>query len=599
MNNNNSAKMINGYRLLLAAAAVISLTACSSSTNEANTALAQCETQLSLPAIQGSTAQSPYLDQHVTVSGIVTASWQQSQELGGFFMQQTTAEQTAGIFVRTSEREVKAGDLIKVSGVVREHQQLTQLDTVEQVLICGHTELPKPKELRLPVATQAVLEQLEGQYVNLPQQLVVNGTYLLGRHGSFDVASERLYTPTQVAAPGAAARAHAKNNALKRLVIDDNQAPSPAVVPYPSPELTAATPLRSGDHVTNVSGILSEYNGSYRIQPTSELVFHARHPRPKPPAKSDDPRVLRVATFNVLNYFNGEGATHQFPTDRGAETAADFARQEAKIIAALAALDADVVGLMELENDGYNEHSAIVRLTEQLAQATNQPWQFVRAAENQFGDASITNGLIYRADRVTTIGQPLTITTGPFSNRSRYPLIQRLRPQGSQEAFVIAINHFKSKGSCPRDANDPNANQNDGQGCWNQVRSESAQLLVDIMQDQPVLAQTPAQIVLGDFNAYAQEDPIKVMTDAGFHNRSQHFEPNGYSYVYDAQAGSLDHVLVSAALHGRVLNQQHWYINADEPPALSYEGYQDNPKWYAPTPYRSSDHDPIITDIQF
>ena len=173
-----------------------------------------------------------------------------------------------------------------------------------------------------------------------------------------------------------------------------------------------------------------------------------------------------------------------------------------------------------------------------------------------------------------------------------------MRPLHSQETFVVAVNHFKSKGSCPRDSSDPNANQNDGQACWNAARVESAERLIAALQ-QPLLAKTSAQIVLGDFNAYAQEDPMQTFYAASYHNRAEHFEPKGYSYVFNAQAGSLDHLLVSDALHGRVINQQHWLINADEPPALSYEGYSQNPDWYAPDAYRSSDHDPIIADIQF
>ncbi|MDN7124039.1 ExeM/NucH family extracellular endonuclease [Pseudidiomarina sp. 1APP75-32.1] len=601
MQNTTLAKMTN--RLWpLAVFFALGLTACSAPPPASPTGTAnapQCEASTSLATVQGSGPVSPLADQQVVVTGTVTASWQQSGQLGGFFIEQHADGQAAALFVQTETPRVEIGDRVAVTGIVREHQQLTQLDEVSQLQLCGKAELPQPYALRLPVTTKAELEQLEGRFVSLPQALVVNGTYLLGRHGSFDVASERLYTPTQRVEPGPAARAYAQANELKRLVIDDNQAPAATEIPYPSPQLNASNTLRSGDTVSNITGILSEFNGSYRIQPMTELNFLASNPRPAAPPRNDDRSVLRIATFNVLNYFNGDGATHEFPTERGAATAADFARQEAKIIAALAALDADVVGLMEIENDGYASHSAIVRLTRQLAAATGAPWQFVHAADGQFGGASITNGLIYRTDRVDLLGETMTITEGPFSNRSRYPLIQRMQPKGTEEAFVVAVNHFKSKGSCPRDETDPNANQHDGQACWNAARVQSAELLVEFMQSQPILASTPAQILLGDFNAYAKEDPMTLMSQAGFHNRAEHFEPLGYSYVYDAQAGSLDHLLVSAALHGRVLQQHHWLINADEPPALSYQGYSQNPDWYAPTPYRSSDHDPIVADIQF
>ncbi|WP_258806615.1 ExeM/NucH family extracellular endonuclease [Pseudidiomarina sp. CB1] len=593
MHNNTFSKTI---KLLVATALGLSLGACSSSPNaDWQTAASDCATaEHTIAAVQGEQMQSPMIGQLVSISGVVTASWQAEDELGGFFLQ----DDSAGIFVN-SVTPVAMGDRIAVEGVVAEQQQLTQLTDVLKITTCGTGEIPAAKELRLPVAKLADFEALEGQLVHLPQELVVNGTYLLGRHGSFDVAPERLYTPTQIVTPGTAAQQLAASYELKRLVVDDNKAPQPAQVNYPAPALSAENTLRTGDTVLPMRGILSEYNGRYRLQPTSAITFQQGNPRPEAPARVDDDRVIRIATFNVLNYFNGNGPSQQFPTDRGAETRADFLRQEAKIIAALIAIDADIIGLMELENDGYQNHSAVVRLVNRLRTTTNHDWRFIQAADDTFGGASITNGLIYRGDRVTAVGGPLTVTTGPFSNRSRYPLIQRFQPSYSAENFAVAVNHFKSKGSCPRDDADPNANQGDGQACWNAARTESARLLVDFMSAESTLAQTPAQVLLGDFNAYAQEDPLQIFAEAGYHNRIEHFEPQGYSYVYDAQAGSLDHILVSDALHGRVLQQQHWLVNADEPTALGYDNFAQQPNWYAPSPYRSSDHDPVIIDLQF
>ena len=582
-------------KLIFAGLVGLSLAACSNSGNSAQTIASACDTaQHSIAAVQGDGMASPLLGEVVSISGVVTASWQAENELGGFFLQ----DDSAGIFVRWSPA-VTVGTRVAVAGVVSEEQQLTQLDVVARVVECGNSELPPAKELQLPVASIADFEALEGQRVHLPQELVVNGTYLLARHGSFDVAPERLYTPTQVVAPGVEAQQLAASYELQRLAIDDNKAPQPSQVPYPAPQLSANNTLRSGDTVQPMTGILSEYNGRYRLQPTTALAFNQRNPRPAAPDRSSDERTVRIATFNVLNYFNGNGPSQEFPTDRGAESRADFLRQEAKIVTALVALDADVVGLMELENDGYDDASAIVRLVNRLRTTTNHNWRFVQAADGTFGGASITNGLIYRADRLTPVGPALTVTEGPFSNRSRYPIIQRFQTPHSAESFVVAVNHFKSKGSCPRDAGNPNANQGDGQACWNPVRTESARLLVEYMKSEPSLAQTPAQVLLGDFNAYAKEDPLQLLAAAGYHNRIEHFEPQGYSYVYDAQAGSLDHILVSDALHGRVLMQQHWLINADEPTALGYESYQQQPNWYAPNAYRSSDHDPVIVDLQF
>ena len=91
--------------------------------------------------------------------------------------------------------------------------------------------------------------------------------------------------------------------------------------------------------------------GSYRIQPVGAVNFIATNLRtPAPAAVGGN---LKVASFNVLNYFNGNGLGGGFPTcARGGDTLFEFDRQEAKIVSALKAIDADIVGLMEIENDG-------------------------------------------------------------------------------------------------------------------------------------------------------------------------------------------------------------------------------------------------------
>ncbi len=67
---------------------------------------------------------------------------------------------------------------------------------------------------------------------------------------------------------------------------------------------------------------------------------------------------LSIATFNVLNYFNGEvdengDVTFDYDNNRGASDDVAFALQQGRIVEAIINLNADVVGLMEIENDGF------------------------------------------------------------------------------------------------------------------------------------------------------------------------------------------------------------------------------------------------------
>jgi len=557
-------------------------------------------------AIQGSSFESPLLGQQRTTRGVVTASWPDSDQLGGFFIvsheddQDNNNQTSEGLFIQHQQNvpELKQGDLVYLTGTVEEANNLTQLNNLAHVAICDSGYAVKSTPLTLPVETLGNFEALEGMPVSIAQNLVINGHYQLLRHGQFDVAHERLFTPTQHVQPGAEAQAQATANALARLVIDDNLAPNPETPAQPTQTITATNTMRSGDTLAPIQGILSNFRNSYRLQPTSTVEVIHSNLRPAAP-ESPATNTVRVAAFNVLNYFNGEGKNKQFPTERGAKTEAEFQRQHAKIVAALSQLNADIIGLLELENDGYDKHSAIVELTNALSQVTGQPWRFVQAASGRFGSDDITNGLIYRSDKVTPQGAPLTITQAPFGERSRLPLIQRFSPQNTVENLVVAVNHFKSKGGCPKDSSNPNANQNDGQACWNEARVQSANLLADFMDNHNDLKRFPLRVLMGDFNAYAKEDPIQTLLKRGYYNRIDAFNPYAYSYVYDAQAGSLDHILVSSQLTARVVNQAIWSINADEPTLLQYNNAETNEQWYAPLPYRASDHDPVFADIQF
>jgi hypothetical protein len=111
-------------------------------------------------------------------------------------------------------------------------------------------------------------------------------------------------------------------------------------------------------------------------------------------------------------------------------------------------------------------------------------------------------------------------------------------------------------------------------------------------------------LVIGDLNAYAKEDPVTALIDNGFTELFNHFGiSDAYSYVYSGKAGQLDHALVNDALLDNVLNVTDWHINADEPSILDYnEEYKSDTQlvnYYAADAYRSSDHDPMVVELQF
>jgi len=278
--------------------------------------------------VQGDAASSPLVGQVVTVHAIVVADYQASNELKGFFLQEEDADSdnnpltSEGMFVYDADTglDVNVGDLLEVTGSVSEYFGLTQLTASSVQIIANNQVLPTEVEILLPIADAEYLERYEGMQVFLPQNLSITENYNLGRYGEVWLSSAgRLMALTNVALPGADAIAQQAANDLNRILLDDFssiQNPDPAI--YPLPELSATNTLHSGDMVNGVSGVLHYAFSAYRIQPTEMPTFVVSNARTAtPPAMN---ARLKVASFNVLNYFNGDGLGGGFPTARGAST---------------------------------------------------------------------------------------------------------------------------------------------------------------------------------------------------------------------------------------------------------------------------------------
>lgn len=551
-----------------------------------------------IASIQGESELSEMVGKEVTVRGVVTASWQPETQLGGFFIHSVTDDMdknpstSEGLFVVTNEQHpvVKTGELVKITGHVEERSKLTSLARVSTITSCDPVEeSPHLVELNLPVQSLNQLEALEGMPVKLSatkgEELTVSGHYNYPRHGYFDISSGRLWTPTQIVKPGHDANRQAMDNRLNRLQVDDNsQVAEPRPLPFAALQSGPQSSLRSGSTVAGFNGILGQFHDNYRIQPTAELQLISSSQQPELKEKTDD--LIRIASFNVLNFFNGNGAGAGFPTPRGADNPEQMQRQLKKIVAALSTINADIVGLMELENDGFGQRSAIVQLVEALEKASGKNYAIAEPRAQKIGTDQITVGMIYQPARVSPRSHALFTRQGPFSWGSRPPLAQKFTANNSDKEFTVIVNHFKSKGSCPEDAQSPNSNQNDGQACWNQLRLKSAQQLVEWIQNESL---TNA-VLLGDFNAYYQEDPIRYLGEHGFYNPSGAFD---YSYVYDSQAGALDHVFVTDSLEDSIKQVYHLPFNADEPWIYDYR----DERYFAEGPFRSSDHDPLVLDL--
>ena len=558
-------------------------------------------------AVQGSDAASPLANTIVSIQGVVSASYQGSGQFGGYFVQEEAGDTDAdpqtseGIFV-FSPTIVNAGDTVRVTGRVTEFGAaglgLTELTAVSRVEVCATGASVAPTTVSLPVPTPASFEAFEGMLVTFAQPLVATDTFTLGRFGEVALALDaRLPIPTHAATPGAPAQAVRDLNLRSRVLLDDGnnqQNIDPTI--HPIGGLSATHTLRTGDTVTALTGVLEQRFGEYRVQPIGPVPFVASNPRPVAPAGVGG--SLRVASFNVLNYFNGDGSGGGFPTARGASTPAEFARQRAKTVNAILGTGADIVGLMELENDAPG-NSAIEDLVTGL-NATAGAGTYDYVDTGIIGTDEIRVGFLFKPGVVTRLGTYAIIdsTVDPtfIDTLNRPSIAQTFVDNTTGARLTVVVNHLKSKGTDCDHVGDPDVG--DLQGECNATRTKAAQALVRWLATDPTGALDADVLLIGDMNSYRLEDPITALRAGGYVDLQT---PQSYSYVFDGESGYLDHALASPTLAAQVTGITEWHINADEPIVLDYnvefKTAGQVTSFYSTEPYRSSDHDPVVIGL--
>ncbi|WP_203335698.1 ExeM/NucH family extracellular endonuclease [Nocardioides limicola] len=554
---------------------------------------------------------------------------------------------------------VEPGDHVQVTGLASEYAGATQISvSAGQVSV-----LDEEAAAVLPAitatwpATAAEKESLEGMLVSPLGTFTVTETYLTQQFGELGLAvgEQPLIQPTEVARPGSAeAAAVAADNEARVIVLDDGSSANymaqsfsaGTCMPRPVPclvngHLTPAwistdQPVRVGAPVTFTEDVIlteggSPSNPTYRFQPLRTVTGPDNSTAPITVAdtRTDAPDQaligaadLQVSAFNVLNYFPtlgesdpacapyydraGNGSTVRTGCpQRGAWSAAQFERQQEKIVAAITAMDVDVLGLIEIENSARMGNPAD-QATEQLVAALNEAegagvWAAVPSS-TELPDVGlqdvITNALIYKPAAVVPTGEPRALgdqsEPGQAFGNAREPIGQAFVPVGGGEPFFVVVNHFKSKGSPGPHPGDEDTG--DGQGSSVASRMLQAEALRDWIPE--VTAGVESVLLVGDFNSYTEEDPLQVLYDAGYVNATRHHQLEKYSYSFGGRSGSLDHVLMNQAAQQRSTGVDIWNINSGESVALEYSRHNYHATdFHRPDPFRSSDHDPIIVGL--
>ncbi|WGW00586.1 ExeM/NucH family extracellular endonuclease [Vibrio sp. YMD68] len=643
--------------------------------------------------IQGEGASSPFIsgypyitDEEHFVEGVVTAVTTGLTK--GFYLQALNDDYNSstseGLFVHTnsSQSDLVAGDVVCVKGKVQEYYSHTQLK-VENNNWIKVSDQTAPSAVAIEILEsdenfEQTLERYEGMLVKTTEALDMRVTRTFGydyagrRNNMVLAQGEINMQPNQLYAAGSE-QANEQNlrNKLARVFVEtDQKAPNGQIPYYPDFGRTDIDQngstedyIRIDDSIIGLEGVLSYSYGEYRLIATNQLSrdnFVRNDPRTERPQMNRGD--LRIATFNVLNYFNSPfgGDANLHGDNRGANSYEEFEVQQQKIVNAILLLDADIIGLMEIENNGFGASGAITQLVDQInlrIPKQKDHYKFVAIDSNQDGETNhldsigtdvITTGVIYRSKAVKlkqsrVIAMPSQLAPEVIDdkgkviesgkNYQRDSLAPTFKVKGTKERITVAVNHLKSKGSkCWEDAAPIEQGGQGGVDADKQGSCENFRVAAVVALGEALEEIKGHKVILGDMNAYGKEDPMLILTDYsaekygkaikaarntfiagepqfgddgavitksfGYINAVEMHHPKSWSYSYNDEVGALDHLLISESLAEKVVDATDWHINGGESTLFDYneEFKGDFPKYQ--DHYRSSDHDPAVLELQ-
>src|SRR5690606_34679005 len=163
-------------------------------------------------------------------------------------------------------------------------------------------------------------------------------------------------------------------------------------------------------------------------------------------------------------------------------------RQRDKIIAAITEIDADVVGLIEIENNT----AAIADLVDGLNAATG-PGTYAYVDTGVIGTDEIKVAFIYQPASATPVGDFAILDNSVddrFNDDENRPVLAQTFMNVENGGLVtVAVNHLKSKGSDCNEVGDPDLG--DGAGNCNITRTLAAEALVDWLAGDPTGVDAP------------------------------------------------------------------------------------------------------------
>ena len=386
--------------------------------------------------------------------------------------------------------------------------------------------------------------------------------YVCNNYSGLTISPRRTYSPTNQALP-------LSNEYYSILSLNDNG----------SVKLSGVSDYhRLGERLheltvkvnsqTSVAFISCDWQGNTRADVEKGLDYEAIDMRGE--------HTLLVCCMNLEYYL-----VENLGGDMGPNNYSEHQKQRAKVSKALAKINADLYGFVEIEQG----QSALAEIASDLSQNTGRKFSYV----DDGGSASGTytkSGFVYCSDLLTPYGKLRENNTGVKERKKTQAFMEK----ATGEKFLFSVNHFKAKSG---KGNGDNADKGDGQGTYNGDRVREARSLLSHYESDRYYFDDDDILIMGDLNAYAMEDPITELRKGGMIDLHRAFHADSsYSYVYRGQAGYLDHALCNSTLYPHVTGMVAYHINSDESDSYTYDKSNDQ------SMFRSSDHDPVLVGLR-
>lgn len=393
-------------------------------------------------------------------------------------------------------------------------------------------------------------EKYIGKMVQITTPLYVCGNY----YDSLILSTERLYVPEE-----------------RAIGLADGDSTAYWAIKKANREKIVSLSCKVRNYEVRTGAVLK--NLQARVVAPGKLVTGAtpKFMNNKPEAKPKMPKEgLLVCAANIQNYFFDLGGYAQRKTTKKQQQ-----MQTEKICKAFKQIDADIYALCEIQRGDSAPQMLVDAMN---AMAKKEKYAYV--SDGWDNQDMIACGYIYRKDRVRAYGEMVHGYADTASHYHYRLVAMGFEELSSGEKFVLNINHLRSKRGTGAESNEKRM-----------ANVDSLLVMLDKIESEQIFDDADLLLV-GDYNAYAQEEPVQAIVRAGYEDLVVRDDSTSYSYIYHSEAGCLDRVFASETMAKQVQKVAVYHLNADYFYSRGFKRGLDD------TIFRYADHDPVLIQVE-